>query len=162
VTAILGAFALFRSRDQLIIRTRSVCRIPHGRSSLRHVLPKGMPLVYVTCSQLINQYSIAAWCIVFMLGTALQTGAPSLNFIWAGRWFAGMGVGARKFVLPFKRLTHQSVCLFLCTTLSWLPLVSEALWSLCSNSPSRLVFSSPTGSVMVPTVCSAFRTKPVY
>lgn len=29
-----------------------------------------------------------------MLGTALQTGATNLDCIWAGRWFAGMGVGA--------------------------------------------------------------------
>lgn len=45
--------------------------------------------------------SISAWCIVFMLGTALQAGAPrNIDFIWAGRWIAGMAVGALSMLVP--------------------------------------------------------------
>jgi len=49
-----------------------------------------------------RKFSIAGWCIIFMLGTALQTGAPlgNLSFIWAGRWFAGMAVGALSMLVP--------------------------------------------------------------
>ncbi|PYH63702.1 putative galactose transporter [Aspergillus vadensis CBS 113365] len=38
--------------------------------------------------------SISAWCIVFMLGVALQVGATNdVAYIYSSRWFAGMGVG---------------------------------------------------------------------
>lgn len=49
-----------------------------------------------------RKFSIAGWCLVFMLGTALQAGARGTNvdFVWAGRWFAGMGVGALSMLVP--------------------------------------------------------------
>ncbi|KJE00805.1 galactose transporter [Cryptococcus gattii NT-10] len=48
-----------------------------------------------------RKYSISAWCIVFMMGTAIQTGANSnVACIYAGRWFAGMGVGALSMLVP--------------------------------------------------------------
>jgi len=47
-----------------------------------------------------RKYSIAGWCVVFMMGTALQTGASNLDCLWAGRWFAGMGVGALSMLVP--------------------------------------------------------------
>ncbi|CAK9784474.1 unnamed protein product [Cutaneotrichosporon oleaginosum] len=48
-----------------------------------------------------RKYSISGWCIVFMLGTALQVGANSqIACIYAGRWFAGMAVGALSMLVP--------------------------------------------------------------
>ncbi|EAL17926.1 hypothetical protein CNBL0520 [Cryptococcus deneoformans B-3501A] len=48
-----------------------------------------------------RKYSISAWCVVFMMGTAIQTGANSnVACIYAGRWFAGMGVGALSMLVP--------------------------------------------------------------
>lgn len=62
-----------------------------------------------------RKYSISAWCIVFMLGTALQAGANhEIACIYgeglfnrslvltctAGRWFAGMAVGALSMLVP--------------------------------------------------------------
>ncbi len=48
-----------------------------------------------------RKYSISGWSVVFMLGTALQAGASSnVDFIWAGRWIAGMAVGAVSMLVP--------------------------------------------------------------
>ncbi|BEJ16987.1 hypothetical protein CspHIS471_0603880 [Cutaneotrichosporon sp. HIS471] len=48
-----------------------------------------------------RKYSISGWCIVFILGTALQVGANSqIGCIYAGRWFAGMAVGALSMLVP--------------------------------------------------------------
>ncbi|KAK4683736.1 MFS transporter, SP family, sugar:H+ symporter, partial [Tremellales sp. Uapishka_1] len=48
-----------------------------------------------------RKFSISAWCIIFMLGVALQTGATyQLGFIWAGRFIAGLGVGALSMLVP--------------------------------------------------------------
>lgn len=48
-----------------------------------------------------RKYSISAWCIVFILGVCLQTGASyQVGFIYSGRWFAGMGVGALSMLVP--------------------------------------------------------------
>jgi len=45
--------------------------------------------------------SISMWCVVFMLGTALQVGAnDNIDFIWAGRWIGGMAVGALSMLVP--------------------------------------------------------------
>ncbi|BEI86150.1 hypothetical protein CcaverHIS002_0604370 [Cutaneotrichosporon cavernicola] len=48
-----------------------------------------------------RKYSISGWCIVFMLGTSLQVGANyQIACIYAGRWFAGMAVGALSMLVP--------------------------------------------------------------
>ena len=48
-----------------------------------------------------RKYSISAWCVLFMVGVALQAGATTnVGFIFAGRWFAGMGVGALSMLVP--------------------------------------------------------------
>jgi MFS family permease len=39
-----------------------------------------------------RKYSISGWTVVFIIGVAIQTGA--------GRWFAGMGVGALSMLVP--------------------------------------------------------------
>lgn len=45
--------------------------------------------------------SISIWCVVFMVGTALQVGATrNVDFIWAGRWIGGMAVGALSMLVP--------------------------------------------------------------
>lgn len=48
-----------------------------------------------------RKYSISGWCILFMMGTAIQTGANrSIACFYAGRWFAGMAVGALSMLVP--------------------------------------------------------------
>jgi len=48
-----------------------------------------------------RKYSISAWCIIFILGVAIQTGGNEhVASIYAGRWFAGMGVGALSMLVP--------------------------------------------------------------
>ncbi|KAJ9099933.1 hypothetical protein QFC21_003938 [Naganishia friedmannii] len=48
-----------------------------------------------------RKYSISGWCIIFILGTALQTAATStLNMVWAGRAVAGLAVGALSALVP--------------------------------------------------------------
>lgn len=48
-----------------------------------------------------RKYSISCWCLVFMLGTSLQVGATTnIDFIWAGRFIAGLAVGALSFLVP--------------------------------------------------------------
>lgn len=48
-----------------------------------------------------RKYSISAWCVVFLLGVAIQTGGTyNVATQYAGRWFAGMGVGALSMLVP--------------------------------------------------------------
>lgn len=48
-----------------------------------------------------RKYSISGWCVIFILGTALQTAASStLNLVWAGRAVAGLAVGALSALVP--------------------------------------------------------------
>ncbi|RAH63510.1 putative galactose transporter [Aspergillus piperis CBS 112811] len=48
-----------------------------------------------------RKLSISAWCVVFILGVALQVGATNdIAYIYSGRWFAGMGVGGLSVIAP--------------------------------------------------------------
>lgn len=48
-----------------------------------------------------RKYSISAWCLIFMLGTAVQTGAnENVGCIYAGRFIGGLGVGALSMLVP--------------------------------------------------------------
>ncbi|KAI5452569.1 hypothetical protein NCC49_000730 [Naganishia albida] len=48
-----------------------------------------------------RKYSISGWCVIFIVGTALQTAATSsLNLVWAGRAVAGLAVGALSALVP--------------------------------------------------------------
>jgi len=48
-----------------------------------------------------RKYSISMACVVFILGTAIQTGANSnVGCIYAGRFIGGMGVGALSMLVP--------------------------------------------------------------
>ena len=40
-----------------------------------------------------RRMTIAVGALIFCLGGALQTGAQNIHFLWAGRFFAGLGVG---------------------------------------------------------------------
>lgn len=51
--------------------------------------------------QFSRKYTISGWCIVFIVGTALQTAATtSLDLVWAGRAVAGLAVGALSALVP--------------------------------------------------------------
>lgn len=48
-----------------------------------------------------RKYSISGWCVLFMMGTAVQAGANhDIACFYAGRWFAGMAVGALSMLVP--------------------------------------------------------------
>lgn len=48
-----------------------------------------------------RKYSISGWCVIFILGVAIQTGGNyNVATMYAGRWFAGMGVGALSMLVP--------------------------------------------------------------
>lgn len=48
-----------------------------------------------------RKYSISLWCLVFMIGTAVQTGAnDSIACIYAGRFVGGLGIGAISMLVP--------------------------------------------------------------
>lgn len=55
--------------------------------------------------------TIFAGCIIFYLGTALQTGATNLGCMYAGRIFAGMAVGVFFMVIPIyqSEIAHPSI-----------------------------------------------------
>ncbi|WVQ74079.1 hypothetical protein IAR50_003663 [Cryptococcus sp. DSM 104548] len=48
-----------------------------------------------------RKFSISAWCIIFMVGVIIQVAAnEKIACMYAGRWFAGMGVGALSMLVP--------------------------------------------------------------
>jgi len=55
--------------------------------------------------------TIVSGAVVFMLGGALQTGARSIEFLWAGRFIAGFGIGALVMIVPLYQaeLAHPSI-----------------------------------------------------
>ncbi|KAJ6037293.1 hypothetical protein N7540_001572 [Penicillium herquei] len=72
---------------------------------LTGILELGAMLGSLMSSPLADKYSrkrsISAWCNVFVLGTALQVGATTdVSYIYAGRWFAGMGIGGLSVAVP--------------------------------------------------------------
>jgi MFS family permease len=44
--------------------------------------------------------AIIIGCIIYLIGGAFQTGAMNLNYLWAGRWLAGVGVGFLVMIVP--------------------------------------------------------------
>ena len=58
-----------------------------------------------------RRWTIFSGCIVFFLGGGLQTGSPNLESLWAGRFFAGVGVGLLVMVNPLYQaeLSHPSI-----------------------------------------------------
>ncbi|KAJ3457326.1 hypothetical protein MRS44_014467 [Fusarium solani] len=48
-----------------------------------------------------RRYSLMAYSVIFLLGAALQTGAPNdLSYLYAGRVIAGLGVGGMSSITP--------------------------------------------------------------
>lgn len=48
-----------------------------------------------------RKYSISGWCVLFIIGTIIQVAANRhVACIYAGRWFAGMAVGALSMLVP--------------------------------------------------------------
>lgn len=91
------------------VMERFICRYPEMRDETTRglvtaILELGAFLGSLMAGPLADifsrKYSLGAWCIIFMMGTALQTGASTFACIWAGRWFAGMGVGALSMLVP--------------------------------------------------------------
>lgn len=56
-----------------------------------------------------RRLTIMIGAIVFLLGGGLQTGASSIEFLYSGRFFAGLGVGMLVMIIPLYqvRATHS-------------------------------------------------------
>lgn len=65
----------------------------------------GAGLAGPTADRLGRRWTIAIGSLIYLLGGGLQTGAQNLNFLWAGRWLAGLGVGFLVMISKFSTET---------------------------------------------------------
>ncbi|CAG8984157.1 hypothetical protein HYALB_00008158 [Hymenoscyphus albidus] len=58
-----------------------------------------------------RRWTILIGCIFFLIGGALQTGAQNINYLYAGRWLAGVGVGFLVMIIPLYQaeIAHPSI-----------------------------------------------------
>ncbi|KAF4546876.1 Sugar (and other) transporter-like protein 60 [Elsinoe fawcettii] len=58
-----------------------------------------------------RRLTIVVGCVIFLLGGGLQAGATNLNFLYAGRCIAGLGVGFLVMIVPLYQaeLAHPSI-----------------------------------------------------
>jgi MFS family permease len=58
-----------------------------------------------------RRWTILGGAIIFCLGGALQTGAQSLSYLYAGRLIAGLGVGILVMIIPVYQgeLAHPDI-----------------------------------------------------
>ncbi|KAH8599350.1 MFS sugar transporter-like protein [Bisporella sp. PMI_857] len=58
-----------------------------------------------------RRWTIVIGSIIYLLGGALQTGAQNLEYLWSGRWLAGVGVGFLVMIIPVyqSEIAHPSI-----------------------------------------------------
>ncbi|PSS20491.1 hypothetical protein M430DRAFT_120301 [Amorphotheca resinae ATCC 22711] len=58
-----------------------------------------------------RRWTIIIGCMIYLLGGGFQTGAQNLNYLWAGRWLAGLGVGFLVMIVPVyqSEIAHPSI-----------------------------------------------------
>jgi MFS family permease len=58
-----------------------------------------------------RRWTITIGSVIFMLGGALQTGAPEISYLMAGRFLAGLGVGFLTMIIPLYQaeIAHPSI-----------------------------------------------------
>ncbi|KFZ00912.1 hypothetical protein V500_00933 [Pseudogymnoascus sp. VKM F-4518 (FW-2643)] len=100
-----GVFSQVQVMAEFENRFNSTLSNSTTKGMLTAILELGAFLGALMAGPLADKYSrklsISAWCIIFMVGTALQAGATEdVGFVYAGRWFAGMGVGALSTIVP--------------------------------------------------------------
>ncbi|KAL1936245.1 hypothetical protein VTP01DRAFT_379 [Rhizomucor pusillus] len=47
-----------------------------------------------------RKYSIVLFCVIFLLGSSIQGGAQTINYLYGGRFVTGMAVGALSMLVP--------------------------------------------------------------
>ncbi|RDW58646.1 hypothetical protein BP6252_13122 [Coleophoma cylindrospora] len=64
-----------------------------------------------TAEYLGRRWTIAIGSLIFTLGGALQTGAPKISYLMAGRFLAGLGVGFLTMIIPLYQaeIAHPSI-----------------------------------------------------
>ena len=64
-----------------------------------------------TADYLGRRWTIVIGSIIFALGGALQTGAPTIKYLQAGRFLAGLGVGFLTMIIPLYQaeIAHPSI-----------------------------------------------------
>ncbi|KAB8263124.1 general substrate transporter [Aspergillus pseudonomiae] len=100
-----GVFSQVQVMADFEHRFASTLNNSSTKGLLTGILELGAMVGALSSSPLADKYSrklsISAWCVVFMLGVALQVGASTdVALIYSGRWFAGMGVGGLSVVVP--------------------------------------------------------------
>jgi MFS family permease len=78
---------------------------------------------------LILLLAIIIGCIIYLVGGALQTGAQNLNYLWAGRWIAGLGVGFLVMIVPIYQYVFPVGPQLLNTSITTVPLLPPGLLS---------------------------------
>jgi len=58
-----------------------------------------------------RRWTIFIGAVVFLLGGALQTGAPLVSYLQAGRFISGLGVGFLTMIIPLYQaeIAHPSI-----------------------------------------------------
>ncbi|KIW15386.1 hypothetical protein PV08_05432 [Exophiala spinifera] len=58
-----------------------------------------------------RRWTIAVGALIFCLGGGLQTGAETIDYLWSGRFLAGLGVGFLVMIIPLYQaeLAHPSI-----------------------------------------------------
>lgn len=71
----------------------------------------GAGLAGPTGDYLGRRWTITIGAIVFCIGGGLQTGAESIQYLWSGRFLAGLGVGFLVMIIPLYQaeLAHPSI-----------------------------------------------------
>lgn len=65
-----------------------------------------LPLSFRGVSLLTLFTAIIIGCMIYLLGGGFQTGAQNLNYLWAGRWLAGLGVGFLVMIVPVYQYVY--------------------------------------------------------
>ncbi|KIV88047.1 hypothetical protein PV10_08977 [Exophiala mesophila] len=71
----------------------------------------GAGLAGPTGDYLGRRWTIAIGALIFCLGGGLQTGAENIQYLWSGRFLAGLGVGFLVMIIPLYQaeLAHPSI-----------------------------------------------------
>lgn len=64
-----------------------------------------------TAERLGRRWTITIGSIIFIIGGVLQTAAPEISYLMAGRFLAGLGVGFLTMIIPLYQaeIAHPSI-----------------------------------------------------
>ncbi|WWD16346.1 hypothetical protein CI109_100772 [Kwoniella shandongensis] len=100
-----GVFGQVQVMSNFVNRYTATMGNPDTKALVTSILELGAMVGALTAGPLADRYSrkysISAWSLVFMVGTAIQVGAnSSVACIYVGRFVGGLGVGALSMLVP--------------------------------------------------------------